>query len=67
MKKVNIKDLKVGDKLKADGGFTCLKNGEVVQVAKDHDGLFIPCDEGTHTLVGQVDDNGNLVGLEKVE
>lgn len=39
-----LDDLKPGDKLVADGGFTCLYEGEVVTVQKDGSGeLFVMC------------------------
>ncbi len=45
-----LADLKPGDRLVADGGFTCLADGEVVTVEADAKGeLFVRCagpDEG---------------------
>lgn len=41
---VRVSDVKVGTKLIADGGFTCLSEGEVVIVEKDDAGdLFVRC------------------------
>jgi hypothetical protein len=60
-------DLKEGDKLVADGGFTCLNEGQIVEVKKDAAGeLYVPCRSGRHALDGQTDDGETLVGLEKV-
>lgn len=63
-------DVKVGDKLVADGGFTCLRKGQVSVVARADKGeLFIPCDDGMHCLDGQLEHHGErghddeLVGL----
>lgn len=77
-----LDDLKPGDKLVADGGFTCLKAGEVVTVEKDGDGLFVRCcahDDGDyghpvndsrneqHYLDGQEGEGGECVGLFRAE
>jgi hypothetical protein len=73
-----LDDLKSGDKLIADCGFTCLREGEVVIVQQDADGLFVPCcehetgeygkpaddtREQQHYLEGQRGCNGECVGL----
>lgn len=56
-------DVKAGDKLVADGGFTCLREGQVCEVKQDADGLlYVDCDEGTHHLDGQEKD-GEVNGL----
>jgi hypothetical protein len=34
-------------------------------VKRANDGLYVPCSEGRHYLVGQLNDNGELVGLSK--
>lgn len=69
MNYANINDIKVGDKLIADGGFTCMSNGEVKEVKSYGGGLvgfYVDCAEGTHNLEGQVDDEqGFIVGLTK--
>ena len=60
----------VGTKLIADGGFTCLRAGDVLTVdIDDHGGLFVPCDAGQHRLDGQLDDGDEYIGfqLAKVE
>jgi len=64
---MKLSDVKQGDVLIADGGFTCLKEGQRCAVQSDSNGLFIPCNEGKHYLDGQVsfDNKGELVGLTK--
>lgn len=65
-----------GDTLIADGGFTCLHEGERCIVKKDSGGLFVFCngpdEDGRpcgdlryehHYLDGQDDGDGFLVGL----
>jgi hypothetical protein len=61
-----LADLKPGDVLRADGGFTCLSDGAVREVMKDDDGLYVQCSEGKHHLDGQEGANGECVGLWRV-
>jgi len=56
-------EVKAGDHLKCDEGFTCLKPHTKVVVQEDEEGLFVSCADGKHYLDGQEDENGNLVGL----
>lgn len=54
-----VAETKVGSKLEADGGFTCIKEGSVLTVEKDHWGrLYVPCGSGEHYLGGQVSSDG---------
>jgi len=64
-KKVKLSELKVGDSLIADEGFSCLLNGECVTVEKDLVNLFVRCSDGKHFLDGQVsfEDHDTLIGL----
>lgn len=59
------KDLYAGQRLVADGGFTCLSEGQVVTVHESEAGeLFVRCNEGpAHFLDGQIDPEGTVVGL----
>lgn len=68
MQKVKLSKIKPGDKLIADGGFTCMKENDVKTVFKASDdpvygGLFICCSHDRHYLSGQLDSEGFLVGL----
>lgn len=58
-----------GDVLVADGGFTCLREGQRVTVECDAHGLKrVRCADGWHDLAGQVSDDGSeLVGFYAVE
>ena len=66
--------LKAGDRIEADGGFTCMRPGAVLTVAADARGeLYVPCDgpdddpdPGKHFLCGQADDGDHLVGMYPV-
>lgn len=57
-------ETKVGDRLVADGGFTCLGDGEIVTVFDHNGALCVSCSEGRHILEGQLE-NGRYVGLTK--
>jgi hypothetical protein len=59
-----------GDRLVADGGFTCMSKGDVKEVKRDAaEGFYVDCADGKHFLDGQVDDwgTGHLIGLRKAE
>jgi hypothetical protein len=66
MTKIKLSDLKAGDTIIADGGFTCMEAGPKKVYAAD-DGLHVLCNKGRHYLEGQLDDDGTLVGLEKTD
>jgi hypothetical protein len=58
----NIRNLRAGSCLCADGGFTCIKEGAILEVQAEADeSLFVPCDDGKHFLDGQIDDDGGEV------
>ena len=75
-------DVRAGDFLVTDGGFTCLGEGEHKQVFQDEQyvgtddeftGLYIYCAAGRHYLGGQLggpfggfDTDDHLVGLWKL-
>lgn len=60
---MKLADIKIGDCVCADGGFTCLRPG-FHDVEGDDGGLFVRCDDGKHYLVGQeADGDADLVGI----
>jgi hypothetical protein len=62
---MKLADVKEGMKLKADGGFTCIRPGAVLTVKFDEEGFpFVPCHRGGHWLNGQVDGDGTIIGFE---
>lgn len=64
---MKLDEVKEGDTIIADGGFTCMKAGPR-KVLSDEHGLFVECAEGKHYLDGQEDEEGaDLVGLTKAE
>jgi hypothetical protein len=59
-----VHEVEVGTILVADGGFTCLRDGERRTVVTDANGdLAIACDAGFHTIDGQLDDGDEYIGL----
>lgn len=63
-----LSEVKSGDKLRADGGFTCLAEGDIVTITKYNSILYVPCACGRHYLEGQLDekDFNTLIGFELV-
>jgi len=63
---MKLADIKTGDRVVVDAGFTCMRPG-VHAVERDDGGLFIPCDHGKHYLDGQEDEPGaDLVGVSTI-
>jgi len=61
-------DIKTGDILIPDAGFTCMSAGSEKTVLKDTDGsLYVTCEEGSHLLCGQISshDPSLIVGFIK--
>lgn len=59
-----LDDAREGMQVVVDGGFTCMTEGDEKTIARNDDGeLFIPCAEGTHALVGQLQEDGTLIGI----
>ena len=58
-----LSDVKPGTRLKADDGFDCITDGEVLTVAEDDGGLYVPCTRGHHYLDGRRNYNDELVGF----
>ena len=54
--------------IEADGGFTCLSNGQRCIVHGEKDGrLYIFCKDGKHYLDGQLDDGDAYIGIYKIK
>jgi hypothetical protein len=59
-------EVKVGDQLKADGGFACIKEGAILTVkVNERQERYVDCDGGHHGLAGQVDGD-EYTGFTKV-
>ncbi|MGF6434306.1 hypothetical protein [Bradyrhizobium elkanii] len=60
---MKLSDIKAGDTIYTDAGFTCTPAGKHV-VKSDNGDLYIECDHGKHFLSGQEDEQGSdLVGI----
>lgn len=60
-RRVRLSDLKPGDTIVADAGFTCVIAGRHTILSDGE--LFIECNEGRHYLDGQKGEDGYLVGI----
>jgi len=60
-----LADLKAGDVLELDQGFTCMKGERNVCLYHATNELFVHCNHGLHFLSGQDDGDGYLVGMYK--
>lgn len=59
-----LSELREGDRVEADSGFTCIPAGKVLIVEKGENGaLCIPCNYGRHLLHTQADDGEHLIGI----
>ena len=61
---MKLSDIKEGDTIVVDGGFTCMKAGEKL-VKGSKTGLYVDCNDesGRHYLDGQEDEKGELIGI----
>lgn len=53
--------------IETDGGFTCIGEGEKVELLKDNHGLYFICEDGQHYIEGQADDGLHCIGLYEVQ
>jgi hypothetical protein len=62
-----LSELKAGDIVRLDGGFTCAKAGPAL-ILEDADGLYFECVAGKHYLDGQLlEDDDSLIGVTSTE
>lgn len=59
---LKLSEAKPGQKVEIDDGFTCCAAG-VVELKRDHAGIYFSCKEGHHYIEGQADDGENCVGI----
>jgi hypothetical protein len=57
-----LSELKAGDTIELDGGFSCHPAGKVL-VESCYGYLYFRCSRNKHFLSGQLDESGNLVGI----
>jgi len=60
---MKLDDLKQGDVIVADDGFTCMPANRFCLVIEGRNGKYVLCEQGDHYLDGQDDGEGNLVGF----
>lgn len=60
---IKITDIKAGDVLIADGGFTCIRKGAECIVRGEGRRMHVLCDQGEHYLEGQVGEHGTIIGF----
>ena len=61
-----LTDLKEGDLIQLDKGFTCT-NADFVIVVNQNNRLGFICNEGFHFLDGQLGEDDSLIGVSKVD
>lgn len=59
---LKLTEAKAGQKVRLDGGFTCVKAG-FIELHEDNDGIYFECKEGHHYIEGQADDGIHCVGM----
>lgn len=59
-----VSEIKAGDYIKVDGGFTCIKEGSKRKVCTNHKELCFRCSGGWHYLKAQITRN-IYVGIYK--
>lgn len=64
MNYAKLSELRVGEPIELDEGFTCTKSGRA-RVREDETGLHFICAEGKHYLDGQCDGDGYCIGVSK--
>ncbi len=60
-----LTEVKPGDILTADAGFTCMSAGPHTVEVDDRGQLYIPCNDGKHFLDGQLNIDDEYVGLTR--
>lgn len=61
-----LSEIKAGELIELDSGFTCARAGQIQVYARASGELFFYCEDGTHLLLGQADDGEHLVGIYKI-
>lgn len=63
MAKLSFMDVRIGDTLRAEAGFTCLAEGQEVVVQGSWEGVWVECSEGEHFLRHNTDAHMDLIGF----
>lgn len=62
---MKLSDLKEGDRIMLDDGFTCHGMGIAEVYIDEYHGPYFLCDDGVHFLDGNVGEDGELIGVQK--
>jgi len=62
---MKLTDLKVKDKIRITNN-DCVPAHAIKEVKKDRQGLYVTCTDGKHYLEGQLREDGELAGVERV-
>lgn len=62
---MKIDELKEGDTVIVDNGFSCMQSGKYKIKSDFYGRLFIVCSKGFYHLEGQVSTDGELIGITK--
>lgn len=60
---MKLSEIKAGDTVILDNGFYCRMGGKALIQATSYGELYFHCSEGRHYIDGQLDKNGDLVGI----
>lgn len=58
-----LSEVKAGDAVELDAGFTCMKAGKYEVHADEAGSLYVICADGHHYIDGQADDGEHLIGV----
>lgn len=60
---MKLKDIKPGQTVTTDTGFTCMGPGPKLVKETPQGDLYVECNDGHHLLDGQIGENGHLIGI----
>jgi len=63
---MKLDELNLGQIVQVDDGFTCMPQGTKEVKASEDGTLFLECTDGRHYLDGQIDKDGDLIGITPV-
>lgn len=60
-------DLVAGKTVEVDAGFTCMGSGKHIVQQNSAGEFYLRCAKGDHMLDGQIDEDGELIGIIRGE
>lgn len=64
---MRLSDIYEGQTIMLDGGFDCVAKGEATVLVDQRGSLYFKCSHGEHFIDGQVDIDGELIGISEVK